>query len=93
MEFQDSKLVHTVSKNSGEQICFYLKQQKEQAFADIRIWFRKTDSDELFPTKKGVFFPMNLFDEVLRGMELLRGGESALSKVAGSKNSNIEKHR
>ena len=65
------QIIHEFEKNSTESIRFTLSEFKGRELVNIRVYY--TDDDgELKPTKKGISFSTELFDEFIEGIEKLK---------------------
>jgi hypothetical protein len=65
------QIIHEFEKNSTESIRFTVSEFKGRELVNIRVYY--TDDDgELKPTKKGISFSTELFDEFLEGIEKLK---------------------
>lgn len=65
------QVIHEFEKNSTESIRFTVSEFKGRELINIRVYY--TDDDgELKPTKKGISFSTELFEEFLEGIDKLK---------------------
>ncbi|MCB0279682.1 MAG: transcriptional coactivator p15/PC4 family protein [Calditrichaeota bacterium] len=66
-------LIHEIEKNSTEVIRFSRTEFRGKPLIDIRVFYQDDDG-EYKPTKKGITFSPEIFDEFLEGIEKLKEG-------------------
>lgn len=71
MESQNDQLLYRFSKDRNEEVRFSIRTLKSKEYLDIRIWFPAKKSADYFPSKKGLFLPMEYLSEVANGMSRL----------------------
>lgn len=71
MEDQESRLIYSFPRGSGEEVQIALRKYQGRHYADIRVWFLGKEDKEFHPTRKGVFFPIRQTSELKKGIERL----------------------
>ncbi len=56
--------IGTVEKKADEQIRISIKRLNSYDYLDIRTWWRKEETDEWLPTKKGITLRPDVVPEV-----------------------------
>ena len=60
-----------VNMNSVEVIRFEITEYKGKSYADIRVFYRDTVTDELKPSKKGLCISLEIWPEFVKSLEVL----------------------
>lgn len=55
----------TIQKNTTEQIQISEKKYKDNKYIDVRVWYLDEKSNEYKPTKKGVMFSEDCWEEFI----------------------------
>jgi len=67
----DQRIVHVIQKTPTEQIQMAWRLYKDRQYADIRLWYRSENEDEMRPTKRGVSLPLELWPDFQKGIAAL----------------------
>ena len=62
---------HDIVKNSTNVVRFQVTEYRGKLYADVRIYYRDTVTDEVKPTKKGLCIDPAIWEEFVRGIEVL----------------------
>lgn len=62
---------YEVSKNRMEVVRFQITEYRGKSYADMRVLYRHTVTDELNPGKKGICVSPAIWREFVRGIEAL----------------------
>lgn len=79
----EDKLVAEFQKNSLEQIRIMIMEWHGKLRIDIRTWFKREDSDEWGPTKKGISISLDSYSDLQEAFSAL---EKELKKPNYEKN-------
>ena len=71
MESQETHPIHSFTKNEDEEVRLNVRKYNGKYYIDLRIWFQGRESKGYRPTKKGVFFSIEHFPELKKGVERL----------------------
>ena len=89
MSNQDSRIIHAFSKNEGEEIQLALRKYNGKYYIDLRLWYQTPEHPVYKPTRKGVFFPIERFSDLRKGVEqlakVIEGGEIQMREPAQHK--------
>ena len=88
---QEDRVVHTIQKNSEEEIRFSLRQYKDRHYLDLRLWFLPASGGPYRPTLKGLTLSVEHLPELKKGLEQAGKAASELALQASS-NSLQSKH-
>lgn len=65
------RIITTMEKNSQEEIRFSLQVYRGTDLIDIRVYYKRGDGKRI-PTKKGISISLELFEEFLECLELVK---------------------
>lgn len=68
---EESRIVHILPRNEGEQIHFTIRKYKGRLYFDVRLWYQPEDGGELVPTKKGISMAADLLPGLVEGLNIL----------------------
>ncbi len=65
----ESHLIYTFPRSKDEKVHFTLRKYRGKFYMDIRVWYKTGDSEEFYPTKKGISVPVELISQLRKGIE------------------------
>lgn len=65
---EELHLIQSFDRNENECVQLFLKKYNHKYYVDLRIWFKQSEGD-LKPTKKGITFTGEQFDDLKKGMD------------------------
>ena len=68
-EQAESRLIYAFPRSQDERVQFILKKYRGKYYLDLRIWFKTKEKEELYPTKKGIFIPLDQIAQFRKGFE------------------------
>ena len=80
---QETHLIYTFPKGNEEKVQIAIKKYKGRYYMDFRVWFQGKETQQFYPTKKGLSLSLDYLQEFKKGI-------SELLKSAPKYNSNSE---
>ena len=60
--------IYSFSKGNGEEVRLSAGEFKDKIYFDVRIFYKNPETDEMFPTKKGITLPVDYLAELKKGL-------------------------
>ena len=86
-------LVGTVEKNATERIAVRRVERRGRAYVDVRIEWRRQDTEEFLPSRRGVVIPEEAVDDVMVLMEAARDSSSPGRGAGGGRRASADQVR
>ncbi len=68
-EQTESEVIYAFPRSKDEKIQFTLSKYRGKRYMDLRLWFKSEESEEFYPTKKGISIPVDQIGQVRKGFE------------------------
>ena len=59
----EDQILFRLKRGQNDAIYFRLREYKGRKYIDLRLFFKPEDQEEMYPTKKGLAIPLDLFGE------------------------------
>jgi len=83
MQEQETQVVHSFPRGTGEEIQIAIRKYKGKYYIDLRLWYQAKNENDFRPTRKGLVVPLERLSDIKEGLE-------RLSKAANRLDSNQE---